>query len=282
MLKSNSATRRRGEAAETRRKMIETSDRMANREMNSSENKSPRLRVCASARLVILLACCILSFACRYDMQDQPRYKAHKKNDFFKDGKAMRELPEGTVPRGFLREDKAFYTGKTETGNGQQTTAATPAATPMMDASGNTLVTDFTGLVSEFPLPVTKELIDRGEQRYKVFCIVCHGPVGNGDGMIVRRGFSKPPTYNDDRLRNAPVGHFYNVITNGQGKMGSYASQIPPADRWAIVAYIRALQISQNPTGNMQMTSTNTNTTAAPTATTPANAPNSSIAGGAR
>ena len=188
-------------------------------------------------------------------MQDQPRYKAHKKSDFFKDGKAMRELPEGTVPRGFLREDKAFYAGKTAAG--QNATTPNPAATPATDASGNTLVTDFSGLVSDFPVPLTEELLDRGEQRYKVFCIVCHGPVGSGDGMIVRRGFSKPPTYHDDRLRGAPVGHFYNVITVGQGKMNSYASQIPPADRWAIVAYIRTLQISQNPNGNMQMNSAN-------------------------
>ena len=94
---------------------------------------------------------------------------------------------------------------------------------------------------------MTKELIDRGQERYNIYCIVCHGAIGNGDGMIVRRGFSKPPTYNDDRLRNAPVGHFFDVITNGWGKMNSYAYAVQPADRWAIVAYIRALQVSQNP-----------------------------------
>jgi len=248
--------------------------------------KGKKLKVKSKARF-FTFAFLLLTFylsACRYDMQDQPRYKAHKQSDFFKDGKAMRELPEGTVPRGFLREDKAFYAGKTAAG--QNATAPNPAATPQTDASGNTLVTDFSGLVSDFPVPVTKELIDRGEQRYKVFCIVCHGPVGNGDGMIVRRGFSKPPTYNDDRLRNAPVGHFYNVITVGQGKMNSYASQVPPADRWAIVAYIRTLQISQNPNGNMQMTSTNsanTNTNA-PTTSNTNTAPmtNANTAGGAR
>ena len=235
-----------------------------------------------------IFAFCLLPFAlsaCRYDMQDQPRYKPQRQSDFFSDGKSMRELPEGTVPRGFLREDKAFYTGKTE--GGQTNAAPNPAATPMTDAAGNTLVTDFSGLVSEFPVPVTKELIDRGEQRYKVFCIVCHGPLGNGDGMIVRRGFTKPPTYNDDRLRNAPVGHFYNVITVGQGKMNSYASQVPPADRWAIVAYIRALQISQNPNGNLQMTSTNTANAGNPTApatgnTNTATTTNTNTQGGAR
>ena len=204
---------------------------------------------------LLLTVYCLLALGCRYDMQDQPRYKAYKESDFFSDKRASRNLPEGTVPRGFLRADKALYAGKTDT-NGQ-TPAPNPAATPAVDAAGNSLVTDFSGLVGEFPVPVTKDLIDRGEQRYKVFCIVCHGPVGNGDGMIVRRGFSKPPTYNDDRLRNAPVGHFFDVITNGQGKMNGYAAQIPPADRWAIVSYIRTLQISQNPNGNMTMTPTN-------------------------
>jgi len=213
---------------------------------NKFKVKVSEMRISKSNILSLLLtACCLLAVGCRYDMQDQPRYKAHKQSDFFKDGKAMRELPAGTVPRGFLREDKALYTGKMEAG--QNTPKPAPAGTPTTDAAGNALVTDFSGLISEFPVPVTKELADRGEQRYKVFCIVCHGPVGNGDGMIVRRGFSKPPTYNDDRLRNAPVGHFYDVITNGQGKMNGYASQIPVADRWAIVAYIRTLQISQNP-----------------------------------
>jgi len=238
-----------------------------------------------NVRLFLLFAFCLFAAGCRYDMQDQPRYKAHKKSDFFADGKAMRELPEGTVPRGFLREDKAFYQGKTE-GRQNATAAPNQAAAPAMDSSGNTLVTDFTGLVSEFPLPVTEELVNRGEQRYNVFCIVCHGPVGNGDGMIVRRGFSKPPTYNDDRLRNAPVGHFYNVITNGQGKMNSYASQIPPADRWAIVAYIRALQISQNPNGNMQMNSANSANANTPTPTmnnaNPVTTNNANVSGGAR
>ena len=203
--------------------------------------------------------------ACRYDMQDQPRYKAFKKSEFFSDDKAMRELPEGTVARGFLRENKAFYTGKKET-----TGTVVPAETTM-DSSGNTVVSSFPDAIEEFPLPVTKELLDRGEQRYKVFCIVCHGPVGNGDGMVVRRGFSKPPTYHDDRLRNAPVGHFYDVMTNGWGKMNSYASQIPPADRWAIVAYIRALQTSQNPNGMSSLPMTK-----------PANTPNTNTQGGAK
>lgn len=243
--------------------------------------QNPKLKICKTVIYCLLISFfCLAASGCRYDMQDQPRYKAFKKSDFFKDGRAMRDLPEGTVSRGNLREDKAFYTGKKETAAGQTTSA--PAQTTT-DASGNTLVSSFPDAIEEFPVPVTEELVNRGEERYKIFCIVCHGPVGNGDGMIVRRGFPKPPTYNDDRLRNAPVGHFFDVITNGWGKMNSYASQVPVADRWAIVAYIRTLQISQYPNGNVKMTSSGnqTNTTnAANTSVT--TLPNANEQGGAR
>jgi mono/diheme cytochrome c family protein len=232
---------------------------------------------------VAVIGLVLFGVGCRYDMQDQPRYKALKKSDFFSDGKAMRDLPEGTVARGMLREDKDFYTGKKASAGGA-TTAAPPVITTT-DASGNTLVTSFPDAIEEFPVPITKELVDRGEERYRIFCIVCHGPVGNGDGMIVRRGFPKPPTYNDDRLRNAPVGHFFDVITNGWGKMNSYSSQIPAADRWAIVAYIRTLQISQNPNGNLTMPSsreTNTTNTNATEIPKPVGLPNLPTQGGTR
>jgi mono/diheme cytochrome c family protein len=192
----------------------------------------------------------------RFDMQDQPRYKYYKESDFFKDHRASRDMPEGTVARGQLHENKAFYTGKIDNPNPNAPVATTT------DASGNTLVASFPNDIDEFPIPVTKELINRGQDRFNIYCIVCHGPVGNGDGMIVRRGFPKPPTYHDDRLRNAPVGHFFDVITNGWGKMNSYSFQVQPADRWAIVAYIRALQASQNPDENLKM---NSNKTAANT-----------------
>lgn len=221
------------------------------------------------ARLLIF-AFCLLSFAltgCRYDMQDQPRYKYYKKSDFFADGRASRDLPEGSVARGQLRENTAFYTGKKENVDPNVQVETTT------DASGNTLVSSFPDAIEEFPLPVTKELIERGQQRYNIYCIVCHGPVGSGDGMIVRRGYPQPPTYHDDRLRNAPVGHFYDVITNGWGKMNGYAAQIPSAsDRWAIVAYIRALQLSQNP--NAANTTMNANTGTTPTNTGNTNTPN--------
>jgi mono/diheme cytochrome c family protein len=201
-----------------------------------------------------LLSLIVLTAGCRYDMQDQPRYKVYKQSDFFPDRRASRDLPNGTIPRGQLRDNRALYTGQKDNADPNAQVQTTT------DPSGNTLIASFPNAVDEFPVPVTKELVDRGEERYKVFCIVCHGPVGNGDGMIVRRGFSKPPTFNDDRLRNAPVGHFFDVITNGQGRMNSYASMVPVPDRWAIVAYIRALQISQNPNAQpLPMTNTNTN-----------------------
>jgi len=194
----------------------------------------------------LMITLLLFGAGCRYDMQDQPRYEVYEKSDFFSDGRASRDLPEGTIARGFLREDKAFYTGKKEGVTNVQAQTTT-------DASGNTVVTTFSDAVDEFPIPVTEELINRGQERYNIYCSVCHGPTGNGDGMIVRRGYTKPPTYHDDRLRNAPVGHFYDVITNGWGRMNGYAAQIPVADRWAIVAYIRALQIKQNPNGTKSL-----------------------------
>lgn len=183
----------------------------------------------------------------RFDMQDQPRYKAYKKSDFFTDGRGSRDLPAGTVARGLLKEDKAFYTGQIDNPDPNAQVQSTIGPT------GNTIVTSFPNAIDEFPIQVTKELIDRGENRYNIYCIVCHGAVGKGDGMIVRRGFPQPPTYHDDRLRNAPVGHFFDVVTNGWGRMNGYAASIQPADRWAIVAYIRALQLSQNPDETLKM-----------------------------
>ena len=205
-------------------------------------SKAAQIVALAFIALVLTAGCGV-----RFDMQDQPRYKAYKESDFFKDHKASRNMPEGTVARGQLHENKAFYTGKIDNPN-----LNAPVATTT-DATGNTLVASFPNDIDEFPIPVTKELIDRGQERFNIYCIVCHGPVGNGDGMVVRRGFPKPPTYHDDRLRNAPVGHFFDVMTNGWGKMNSYAYQVQPADRWAIAAYIRTLQASQNPDQNLKM-----------------------------
>ena len=221
-----------------------------------SLNSLPSIRFGA---LITLAVFSLIAAGCRYDMQDQPRYKVYKQSTFFSDQRASRDLTAGTVARGQLHDDKAFYTGKIANPNPNAQVQTTT------DASGNTLVASFPNDIDEFPVPLTKELIDRGQNRFNIYCIVCHGPSGNGDGMVVRRGFPKPPTYHDDRLRNAPVGHFFDVMTNGWGKMNSYAAQIPPADRWAIAAYIRALQMAQSPEANLKMSGqASTNTSSSP------------------
>jgi mono/diheme cytochrome c family protein len=202
-----------------------------------------------------VLGAVALTVGCRYDMQDQPRYEYYEKSEFFSDELASRPLVEGTVPRGYLREDRALYTGKKDnaqlapeaissSGGKQQTQDGTGG---QLKSTGTPVNATYPDAVTEFPLPVTAELIQRGQERYNVFCVVCHGPNGNGDGMIARRGYEGVKTYHTEELRNAPVGHFYDVITNGWGRMNGYAAQIPVADRWAIVAYIRTLQASQNP-----------------------------------
>lgn len=229
--------------------------------------------------LVALVGTFILLTGCgvRFDMQDQPRYKAYKKEEgkFFSDHRASRDMPEGTVARGLLKENKAFYTGKIDNPNLNAQVETTTGPT------GNTLVSSFPNAVTEFPVPVTKELVDRGQERYNIYCIVCHGPAGSGDGMIVRRGFPQPPTYHDDRLRNAPVGHYFDVISNGWGRMNGYAAAIPAADRWAIVAYIRALQVANNPSELPKMNSNTSANTAASATPAPAANTNSNTAGGA-
>jgi mono/diheme cytochrome c family protein len=191
----------------------------------------------------VVLAFCLLPFAfflssCRRDMQDQPKAIAYRQNSFFKDGTASRPLIEGTVPRGYLRENREFYFGK-KTGSMGQNVSAMPAT-----ANASTLFPDD---VDSFPIPITKADLDRGQQRYNIYCSVCHGMTGYGDGIVARRGFNKPSpaSYHQDRLRQAPVGHFFDVMTNGWGAMPSYASQVPVEDRWRIIAYIRALQLSQ-------------------------------------
>ena len=232
-----------------------------------SEIKIQKYELRGQVGFLLISIFCILTSACgvRFDMQDQPRYKAYKESEFFGDKRASREAPEGTVARGQLKDNKAFYTGQIDNPNPNVQVETTT------NAQGNTIVTSFPNAIDEFPLPVTAELIERGESRYNIYCVVCHGPTGNGDGMIVRRGFSAPPTYHDDRLRNAPVGHFFDVMTNGWGKMNSYAAVLPAADRWAVVAYIRALQASQNPEEILKMNANRTGGGAAPHGVQPAN-----------
>ena len=163
--------------------------------------------------------------------------KPFRSTTFFSNGLSSRPPVTGTVPRGFLRADKAFFTGKKDTAT---TASGVPAASPAPSGQQATYPDD----IEEFPLTITEETVARGRERYEIFCSVCHGPTGNGDGMIVRRGFRRAASFHTDALRQAPVGHYFDAITNGWGAMPSYAPQIPPGDRWAIIAYIRALQVS--------------------------------------
>ncbi|HSP61423.1 MAG TPA: cytochrome c [Pyrinomonadaceae bacterium] len=179
-------------------------------------------------------------------MQDQPKAKVYRESSFFKDGVASRPPVAGTVPRGYLRADREFFFGKKESA-GKMPAIRPQDAAPNAGAPNSAAM--FPDDVDTFPFPVTKEILERGQGRYQIFCSSCHGLTGYGDGMVARRGFNKPApaSYHQDRLRQAPVGHFFDVVTNGWGAMPSHASQIPIEDRWKIIAYIRALQLSQMP-----------------------------------
>jgi mono/diheme cytochrome c family protein len=174
-------------------------------------------------------------------MYDQPRYKPLAASDFFADGLSARPRVEGTIARGELHDDEPFYTGK-EAGM-----LVTQIPQSVYDALYDNIPRQFNLAPDRStPTELRRTLLTRGRERFDIHCSVCHGRTGDGDGMIVRRGFRKPPSYHIERLRNAPAGHFFDVITNGLGAMPSYANRIEVADRWAIVAYVRALQLSQN------------------------------------
>jgi hypothetical protein len=179
--------------------------------MISASLRMPASRVLAAACGVVcvaLLAGCSL----KQDMAHQPKNRPLSPSDFFSDGRSERPLLENTVARGSLADDALFVPKDS----------------------------------NSFPLPVTPDLLERGEGRYKIFCTPCHGLTGDGNGMIVMRGMKHPPSYHQDRLRQVPNGYLYDVITNGFGAMLGYSAQIPPRDRWAIIAYVRALQLSRN------------------------------------
>lgn len=169
-----------------------------------------------SASVALLVGVLALA-GCRQDMHDQPRYKPLARSTFFADGQASRPMVEGTVPRGHLRLDEHLYRGRI---NGQH--------------------------AEMFPQPVDRQMLLRGRERYNVFCTPCHGGLGDGRGIVVRRGMQQPESFHSPRLREAPPGYYFEVITNGFGAMYDYSSRLSPQDRWAVIAYIRALQLSQN------------------------------------
>lgn len=211
-----------------------------------------------AARRLFALTLCLVPFAlsgCRIDMQDQPRYEYYEPGDkkFFPDGASSRATVEGTVPRqpggaGAYRDrEDYFYTGKSAASAAQgNATAAVRANVPASAAGAATSTA--TGEADRFPIPIDRAAVERGRDRYQIYCAVCHGMTGEGDGMIVRRGFQKPPSFYDDRLQEnqTPASHFFDVITNGWGAMPDYASAIPAEDRWKIIAYLRALQLSRS------------------------------------
>jgi len=169
--------------------------------------------------VTLIVATMLFATGCRQDMHDQPRFETLEASDFFEDGRSARPYVNGTIARGALREDEHLYFGRV---NGE--------------------------IADTVPFPVTRELLEKGHERFDIFCTPCHGQLGNGEGMIVQRGFRRPPSFHEERLRNMPVGHFYDVISNGFGTMVDYSSRVAPRDRWAIAAYVRALQLSQRAT----------------------------------
>jgi hypothetical protein len=170
-------------------------------------------------KLVCLGGVAMLLAGCRLDMHVQPKYLPYEPSNFFDDGRSERPVVPGTVARGQLHTDELLYTGKEN------------------------------GVVSDkFPFPMTRADLERGRERYNIYCTPCHDYTGSGQGMIVQRGFPPPPSFHLDSMRRAPAGHFFEVITNGFGSMYSYASRVEPEDRWRIAAYIRALQLSQHAT----------------------------------
>jgi mono/diheme cytochrome c family protein len=189
--------------------------RRARERYDAGDNGSLDVLRVACATACLLLA----SSGCTDYMIDQHKYETYEPSPLFRDGASARAPVPGTVARGQLRSDSARYTGKTD---GRD--------------------------VQELPYPVTQAIVARGQERFHIYCTPCHGGLGDGNGMIVKRGFAKPPSLHEQRLRDEPVGHFFSVITNGHGAMYSYAARIEPDDRWAIVAYIRALQLSQHAT----------------------------------
>jgi len=207
-----------------------------------SERRCRNQTLSVRVHRVLPLLCLALIAGCdRLDMYDQPKYDSLEASHFFGDGLSARQPVEGTIPRGGLRDDVPFYTGKDDGKLVSQIPAA--AFRSLYDRNPQCFNQPYEDVD---PSRLRYALLERGRERFDIHCSVCHGRTGDGDGMVVRRGFRRPPSYHTERLRSSAVGHFYDVVSNGFGAMASYATRIDVDDRWAIVAYIRALQLSQN------------------------------------
>jgi mono/diheme cytochrome c family protein len=179
--------------------------------------------------LLVLLLPLVCATGCHQDMYDQAKKEPFEASAFFKDGRVARPLVPGTIARGQLETDTPLFTGK----EGGQ-------------------------FVADLPVKLDEQLVKQGQTQFNIYCVPCHGRIGDGDGMIPSRGFKRPPSYHIERLRGAPVGHFFDVITNGFGSMAPFKNRIAPEDRWAIIAYVRALQLSQfAPSGSLSETELN-------------------------
>jgi mono/diheme cytochrome c family protein len=194
--------------------------RLGSRDRRSAIDATERQPVLARSWKAVFV-CALLASGCRQDMHDQPKYIPLRESTFFSDTRSARPFVAGTVARGELRDDVLRFTGKV---NGADSTV--------------------------FPFPIDEKVLRRGQERFNIYCSPCHARTGEGDGMVVRRGYRRPPSYHIDRLRDVPVGHFFDVITNGFGAMPDLASQVKVDDRWAIAAYIRVLQLSEHASVN--------------------------------
>jgi len=205
------------------------------------------LRVAANRCMVWAIAFGVLaSVGCRQQMAQQPSHRPLTASKFFRDERSARPLVVGTIPRGMLAETHEFATGKAD----GSAAPASAAAMLGLAASGPlamlSVANEADPYVDDFPVPIDAKLLARGKDRYEIFCAMCHDRTGYGKGMIVQRGYAPPPSYHLPRMRNARSGYIFDVVTRGFGAMPSYSAQIPPHDRWAITAYVRVLQYSQN------------------------------------
>lgn len=197
------------------------------------------------------LACCLLP-ACQQKMAEQPSLRPDNPSAFFPDGRAARPLVPGSVARGHLRTDRHLFAGTHGRAAAARSGGAWAFPAGIFGVGRDPLAVlavtaaEESDYVVTFPFPITRTVLEHGRNRYMIFCVHCHDPLGTGRGKIVERGYTPPPSYHIDRLRTVPVGHIFDVITRGYGSMPDHRQQIPPRDRWAIAAYVRALQLSQH------------------------------------
>jgi mono/diheme cytochrome c family protein len=187
-------------------------------------------------KIGVFVVFALLALGCRQPMGEQPRYDPLEPSRFFSDGQSVRRPVPGTVARGHLRDDPHYFTGRKSDTPAEKDGAAKQG--PSLDRAAD--------YADTFPLPVTSALMQRGQQRFTIYCTSCHGRDGAGTGVVVERGYPKASSFHTDRLRQAPAGYLFDVVSRGYGAMPAFAGQIPSQDRWAIIAYVRALQLSQH------------------------------------